>query len=122
MFMMTRRFMGDTTRVLNASATKQRINMRQIVAHFMSVHDGCSRASISDARAMITNPTRQPSVPNDMINTGIEGLDHVLLGGFLRAGFYLLQGDPGSGKTTVALQFVHTRLKAGERCLYVTLT
>jgi circadian clock protein KaiC len=56
------------------------------------------------------------------VSTGVTGLDAVLLGGLLRAGFYLLQGDPGSGKTTLALQFVQTRLKAGERCLYVSLT
>src|SRR5436190_22789932 len=56
------------------------------------------------------------------IPTGVSGLDHVLMGGFLREGFYLIQGDPGSGKTTVALQFVLRRLKAGERCLYITLT
>jgi circadian clock protein KaiC len=46
----------------------------------------------------------------------------VLLGGFLRGGFYLVQGDPGSGKTTLALQFVNERVRAGERCLYVSLT
>ncbi len=55
-------------------------------------------------------------------STGISGLDDVLLGGFLRGGFYLLQGDPGSGKTTLALQFVHGRLRERERCLYVSLT
>jgi circadian clock protein KaiC len=55
-------------------------------------------------------------------STGVEGLDAVLLGGLLRAGFYLLQGDPGSGKTTLALQFVQARLSVGERCLYVSLT
>src|SRR3954468_5480139 len=58
----------------------------------------------------------------DFVSTGVPGLDDVLLGGFLRRGFYLLQGDPGSGKTTVALQFVQARLKAGDRCLYVSLT
>jgi circadian clock protein KaiC len=57
-----------------------------------------------------------------LLLTGVPGLDNVLLGGFLRGGFYLVQGDPGSGKTTVALQFVQERLKAGERCLYVSLT
>lgn len=56
------------------------------------------------------------------ISTGIAGLDNVLLGGYLRAGFYLVQGDPGSGKTTLALQYVQARLRAGERCLYVSLT
>lgn len=58
----------------------------------------------------------------DYVPSGVPGLDHVLLGGFLREGFYLLQADPGSGKTTVALQYVLGRIKAGEPCLYVTLT
>ena len=54
--------------------------------------------------------------------TGVPGLDHVLMGGFLREGFYLVQGGPGTGKTTLALQFVFNRRQAGERCLYITLT
>src|ERR1700753_4020423 len=53
---------------------------------------------------------------------GVPGLAHVLMGGFLREGFYLIQGDPGSGKTTLALQFVLGRIAAGEKCLYITLT
>jgi circadian clock protein KaiC len=56
------------------------------------------------------------------VPTGVLGLDYVLLGGFLREGFYLVQGDPGSGKTTIALQFVLGRRDAGERCLYISLT
>src|SRR5262245_15833120 len=54
--------------------------------------------------------------------TNIDGLDNVLMGGFLREGFYLVQGDPGSGKTTLALQYMQGRVRAGERCLYATLT
>jgi circadian clock protein KaiC len=56
------------------------------------------------------------------VSTSIEGLDNVLMGGFLRGGFYLLQGDPGSGKTTIAMQFIQSRVKLGQRCLYVSLT
>src|SRR5690349_9242329 len=56
------------------------------------------------------------------VSSGIPGLDDVLAGGLLRGGFYLVQGDPGSGKTTLALQFIQARLHAGERCLYVSLT
>lgn len=56
------------------------------------------------------------------IPTGIPGLDDILLGGLVPGGFYLVQGDPGSGKTTLALQFVLGRLRAGEPCLYITLT
>ncbi len=58
----------------------------------------------------------------EYITTGVPGLDHVLCGGFLREGFYLLQADPGSGKTTVALQYILGRMREGETSLYVTLT
>lgn len=56
------------------------------------------------------------------LSTGVPGLDNVLLGGFLPEGFYLVQGDPGSGKTTLALQVVNHRVLSGERCLYISLT
>jgi circadian clock protein KaiC len=62
------------------------------------------------------------SSDKQFVPTGVPGLDHVLMGGFLREGFYLVQGDPGSGKTTLALQYVLGRRAAGERCIYVTLT
>ena len=58
----------------------------------------------------------------DFVSTGIAGLDYILGGGFLRNGFYLVQGDPGSGKTTLALQYLMSRRRAGERGLYITLT
>jgi circadian clock protein KaiC len=59
---------------------------------------------------------------NELVTTGVAGLDNVLLGGFIRGGFYLVQGDPGSGKTTLALQFALARVREGERCLYISLT
>jgi circadian clock protein KaiC len=43
-------------------------------------------------------------------------------GGFTPDGLYLIEGDPGSGKTTLALQFMLDGVKRGERCLYVTLS
>jgi len=56
------------------------------------------------------------------IPTGVPGLDNILMGGLVPSGFYLIQGDPGSGKTTIALQFAIARAKAGEKVLYVSLT
>ncbi len=54
--------------------------------------------------------------------TGIDGLDDVLGGGFERRRVFLLEGTPGTGKTTVATQFLLAGAKAGERCLYITLS
>jgi circadian clock protein KaiC len=59
---------------------------------------------------------------NDIAATGIEGLDYVLLGGFPRNHVYLLQGDPGVGKTTLGLQFLLEGARHGERGLYITLS
>lgn len=58
----------------------------------------------------------------EMVPTGVPGLDEILMGGYLRDGFYLIQGEPGSGKTTVALQYVLSRAAAGEKCLYISLS
>src|SRR5215469_16520516 len=54
--------------------------------------------------------------------SGIEGLDDILNGGLPRDCFYLIQGDPGSGKTTLALQFLLEGVRSGESVFYVTLS
>jgi circadian clock protein KaiC len=54
-------------------------------------------------------------------STGIAGLDHVLLGGLARNRLHLLEGSPGTGKTTIALQFLLAGAKAGETGIYVSL-
>ncbi|HYI07570.1 MAG TPA: ATPase domain-containing protein [Thermoanaerobaculia bacterium] len=54
--------------------------------------------------------------------TGIAGLDIVLGGGFPRDHVYLIQGDPGAGKTTLSLQFLLEGVKLGEKGLYITLS
>ncbi len=54
--------------------------------------------------------------------TGIPGLDDVLAGGYARGHVYLLEGEPGAGKTTLGLQFLLQGAQSGERCLYITLS
>src|SRR6186713_2471027 len=54
--------------------------------------------------------------------TGVWGLDNILSGGLSRGHVFLVEGAPGTGKTTVALQFLREGTKAGERCLYITLS
>ncbi|MDB5688256.1 MAG: circadian clock protein KaiC [Sphingomonas bacterium] len=53
---------------------------------------------------------------------GASGLDEILGGGLGRGRLYLLEGEPGAGKTTVALQFLIAGAEAGERSLYVSLS
>lgn len=54
--------------------------------------------------------------------TGVVGLDDVLAGGLSRGHVFLLEGNPGAGKTTIALQFLIEGSRLGERCLYITLS
>jgi len=54
--------------------------------------------------------------------TGVPGLDDVLGGGLSRGHAFLLEGNPGTGKTTIALRFLLEGAAAGERCLYITLS
>jgi circadian clock protein KaiC len=53
---------------------------------------------------------------------GIGGLDDVTRGGMARGRVFLLEGSPGTGKTTIATQFLMTGAAAGEACLYITLS
>lgn len=57
-----------------------------------------------------------------IMSTGIEGLDEVLLGGIERRRTYLVEGRPGAGKTTLALEWLLDGVAQGERCLHVTLS
>lgn len=54
--------------------------------------------------------------------TGIPGLDDILGGGLPRDRLYLIEGSPGVGKTTLAMQFLLEGLRVGEVSLYVTLS
>jgi circadian clock protein KaiC len=53
--------------------------------------------------------------------SGTSGLDDILSGGFTRGALFLLEGNPGTGKTTIALRFLMEGERAGERSLYITL-
>lgn len=65
-----------------------------------------------------TNAVTERSVAQ----TGIAGLDEILRGGLASGHVYLIEGVPGAGKTTLALQFALEGARLGERILYITLS
>ena len=69
-----------------------------------------------------TNAVRSPRMQIAPVSTGIEGLDEVLDGGLPGERVHLLEGDPGTGKTTLALQFLLEGAARTETCLYVALS
>ena len=73
---------------------------------------------------MATRPrqTVQTDRTTDRVLTGVHGLDEILGGGLPSHRIYLLDGEPGTGKTTIAMQFLLEGRARGERGLYVTLS
>jgi circadian clock protein KaiC len=70
----------------------------------------------------MTEPASPIAPKLETISTGSIGLDHILGGGLDADRVYLIEGRPGTGKTTLALQFLLDGVREGERCLYVTLS
>jgi len=64
----------------------------------------------------------KPIATGSRVSTGISDLDNILGGGLTKDRAYLLEGTPGSGKTTIALQFLLEGARVGERGLYITLS
>jgi circadian clock protein KaiC len=68
-------------------------------------------------------PSDVPSPPQDeAVSTGSKALDAILSGGYAANHIHLIEGAPGSGKTTLGLQFLMDGVRRGERSLYITLS
>src|SRR5438874_5438664 len=65
----------------------------------------------------INTTSQQP-----FVDTGIEGFDVILRGGLLQNRLYVVEGDPGSGKTTLSLQYLLAGARRGESVLYIALS
>jgi circadian clock protein KaiC len=83
---------------------------------FAGERDGVSQDEglRTKARQSLNTPRRS--------STGISGFDDVLGGGFIPNRLYLIDGNPGAGKTTLSLQYLLEGVKQRERCLYITLS
>lgn len=85
--------------------------------------------SNSTRKSTKTGPENGTGIPHpeklgtvELFATGISGLDDILGGGLARHHLYLIEGDPGTGKTTIALQFLLEGARRGQKGLYVTLS
>src|SRR5687767_5783418 len=68
----------------------------------------------------MTEPPQEDPLAH--MSSGIPGLDGLLDGGFPKNRLHLVEGDPGAGKTTLAMAFLLAGVDRGEKCLYVTLS
>ncbi|HKR09214.1 MAG TPA: ATPase domain-containing protein [Gemmatimonadaceae bacterium] len=70
----------------------------------------------------MVRPSKTSVPQNTRASTGVAGLDEILGGGLPTNHLYLIDGEPGTGKTTLGLQFLLEGAKTGEKGLYVTLS
>lgn len=64
---------------------------------------------------------KAPALASHLLSTGIAGLDNILGGGLVAERIYLIEGEPGTGKTTTGLQFLLEGARQGESVVYITL-
>ncbi len=69
----------------------------------------------------MTHQNIQQKKTEELLSTGVGGLDDILGGGLTTGRIYLVEGEPGTGKTTTGMQFLVEGAKAGESVVYITL-
>ena len=77
---------------------------------------------VRKANEAVKPPPEPAAVQDDRASTGVGGLDHLLRGGLPAHRIHLVEGHPGSGKTTLGLQFLMEGVRRGESCMYITLS
>jgi circadian clock protein KaiC len=92
---------------------------------FASKYSGLSTPSKQDRNLLgerMLTTGKSSGATEERLATGVAGLDDILGGGLPKQHLYLIEGDPGTGKTTIALHFLLEGVKRGEKGLYVTLS
>src|SRR5258705_1608363 len=108
------------------SGTRRRQNRRRLVrlrqnSPTARCRTGRCNAQETGARFMSQSGTGS-ELDGERVSTGCAGLDDILNGGLDRDRMYLVEGRPGSGKTTVAMQFLLDGVRRGEPALYVSIS
>jgi circadian clock protein KaiC len=90
----------------------------------VELNSGRGPATLAKSRCVASREPedREMTSSANQAATGVSGLDDILQGGFSRGHLFLVEGEPGAGKTTLALQFLIEGAKAGEKSLYITLS
>jgi circadian clock protein KaiC len=88
--------------------------------NLMHIFESVSRA-LAHSGAVVRKETKSMTV-DKRASSGIATFDDILDGGFVRHRIHLIEGTPGTGKTTLGLQFLLAGREAGERTLYITLS
>lgn len=81
-----------------------------------------NNSTLGRHRKALSIQSKGEASPIELFTTGIAGLDDILGGGLSRNHLYLIEGDPGTGKTTIAMQFLMEGARQGQKGLYVTLS
>ncbi len=104
------------------SASRRELGKAEVSAAMENWTDSGGARASPELASFPCNAARQMTATNSPMPTGISQLDHVLGGGLPRDRIYLVQGDPGSGKTTLAMQFLLEGVRRKEPVFYVTLS
>ncbi|MBV8629313.1 MAG: AAA family ATPase [Silvibacterium sp.] len=85
-------------------------------------HESNVNDTLNRVPRVVHEPLTESSKDYERIQTGVAGLDNILNGGLPKGHLYLIEGNPGTGKTTLGLQFLLEGIREGERVVYVTLS
>lgn len=114
--------MPDGQATIDTGRAAARVSGNTLAKFALAIQAGHVGETKNAERARPSRAALPPGVPGHSRAKQAPGLDNILYGGLAPNRLYLVEGMPGSGKATLALQFLSAGRAAGERCLHVTLS